>query len=69
MERAHGRVLPQVRGVDVRRRGLEVYKMSFTRILKLVDCPVEGFPDKAKTLGRLREYFIFCHWIPNVTIL
>ena len=41
-ERAHVIVLLQVRGVDVRVGGLEVYKMSFTRIPKLVDCPVEG---------------------------
>ena len=42
MERAHGRVLPQVRGVDVRGGGLEVYKVSLPQILKLVDCPVKG---------------------------
>ena len=48
MERAHGILLPQVRGVDVRGGGLEVYNLSFPRILKLVDCPVEGFPAKAK---------------------
>ena len=42
MYRAHGRLLPQVRGVDVGRGGLEVYKISFPCILNLVDCPVEG---------------------------
>ena len=26
---------------------------------KLVDCQVEGCPDKAKTPGRLQEHFIF----------
>ena len=40
MERAHGRVLPQVRGVDIRGGGMEVYKESFAQILKLVDFPV-----------------------------
>ena len=48
MEIAHGRLLPQasVSGVGV---GLmEVYKVSFLRILKLVDCLVEGCPSKAK---------------------
>ena len=60
-ERAHGRVFPQVRGVDVGGGGLEVYKVSFTRILKSVDCLVEGCPAKAKTPGRLREHFMFRH--------
>ena len=52
--KAHVRVLPQVRGVDVGGGVLEVYKVSFSRILKSVDCPVEGCPTKAKTPGRLR---------------
>ena len=50
MERAHDKVLPQVRGVDVGRGGLEVYKVSFPRILNLVDCSVDGCPGKAKKL-------------------
>ena len=37
MERAHGIVLPQLRGVDVRGGVLEVYKVSFNWIPKLVD--------------------------------
>ena len=61
MERKHGRVFPQVRGVDVGGGELEVYKVSFPRILKLVDCPVEGCPAKAKNPGRLREHFMFSH--------
>ena len=46
MERAHGRVLPQVRSVDVGGGGLEIYKVSFTWILKSADSPVEGLPSK-----------------------
>ena len=46
MERAHGRLFLQVRGVDVGGGGLEVYKMSFPWILKSVDYPVEGCPSK-----------------------
>ena len=42
MERAYGRVLPQVRGVDIWGGVLEVYKVLFPWILKLLDCPVEG---------------------------
>ena len=42
MEIAHGRVLLQVRGVDVGGGGLEVYTVSFPWILNLVDCLVKG---------------------------
>ena len=42
MERAQGRVLPQVRGVDVGGLGLEIYKVALPQILNLVDSPVEG---------------------------
>ena len=61
MEIANGRILPQVRGVDVRGGGLEVYKVSFCQILKSVDCPVEGCPAKEKPPGRLREHSMFRH--------
>ena len=59
MERAHGGLLPQVRGVVVGRGGLEVYKVSFTWIINSVDSPVEGCPAKEKTSGRLREHFMW----------
>ena len=42
MERSHGRVLPQVRDVNVGGEEVEVYKLSFPKILKLVECLVEG---------------------------
>ena len=42
MERSHGIVLPQVGGVDSGGVVIKVYKVSFPRILKLVECPVEG---------------------------
>ena len=58
-----------MRVVYVGRGGLKVYKVSFTRILKLVDCPVEGCPDKAKNPGRLREHFMFHHCKLKVDIL
>ena len=48
MEREHVRVLPQVRGMDVGGGGLEVYKLSFHRILKLVDLLIEVCLAKAK---------------------
>ena len=43
--------------------------MSFPRILKLVDCPVEGCPAKSKKPGRLREHFMFRHCKSKVVIL
>ena len=49
MERSHGRVLPQVRGVDTEGGGLEVYKVSFLQIPKLVECLVEGCLSRKKT--------------------
>ena len=48
---------------------MEVYKVSFPRILKLVDCPVEGCPTKENLPGWLREKFMFCHWKLKVDIL
>ena len=68
-ERANGIVLPQMRGVEVGGGILDVYKVSFSQILKLGDCPVEVFPAKAKTPGRLRENLMFCHWELKVAIL
>ena len=69
MERIHGRVLLQVREVDVGGGGLEVYKVSFPRILKSVDCPVEGYLAKANPPGRLREHVMLFHWKLKVAIL
>ena len=68
MERAHGRVLPQVRGVDVGGGGLEGYKVSLSWILNLVDCLVEGCTAKAKPPGTLRGHFMFCHYKSKVAI-
>ena len=68
MKISHGRVLPQVRGVNVRGGRMEVYKVSFPRILNLMECPVEGCPDKAKKPGRIRDFFMFRHWKSKVDI-
>ena len=69
MDIAHGKVLPQVRGVDIGGGVLEVYKVSFLRILRSVDCPMEGCLSKAKKKGRLRDQFIFRHCKSKVAIL
>ena len=43
--------------------------MSFLRILKSVECPVEGCPARENTLGRLRENFMCQHWKLKVAIM
>ena len=58
-ERAHGKVLLQVRGMYVGRGGLEVYKVSFPCILKLVDCLVEGCLAKEKKTGNAKGTLYF----------
>ena len=42
MERPHGILLPRVRGVDIGRGGPDTHKVSLPRILKSVECLVEG---------------------------
>ena len=56
-------------GVEVGEGGTDIYKMSFLRILKSVECPVEVCPARAKTLGRLRENFMYRHWKSKVDII
>ena len=48
--------------MDVWGGELEVYKVSLPRILKLVERLVEGCVARAKSLGILREYFMFRQW-------
>ena len=69
MQRSNGRLLPHVRGVYVGGGGLEVYNVFFLRIIKSVECLVEGCPARAKNPGGLREHFMFRHWKLEVTIL
>ena len=61
MDRTHGIVLPQNRGVGVGGGGLETYRVSFPRVLKLVPCLVYRFPERANKLGRLREHLMHQH--------
>ena len=69
MERLHGRVLPQLGGVEDGGVVLEVYKLLFLRIPNSVECPVEGCPSRGEILGRLTEHFMFRHWKSKVDIL
>ena len=42
MDRTHGIVLPQTRGVDVGIGGPKTYVVLFPWVLNLVECPVDG---------------------------
>ena len=61
MERSHGIVLPQVRKLYIVGGGPDIYKVLFPRILKSVECPVEGCPERANTPGILRDNFMYRH--------
>ena len=62
MERSHGIVMPQVRGLDIGGRGPYIYKVLFPRILKSVECLVEGCPERSNTPGRMRGHLMYPHW-------
>ena len=55
--------------MDFRGGALKIYRVLFPRIINLVECLVEGYPTRAKNLGRLRELFMFRHWKSKVAIL
>ena len=59
MERSHVIVLPQNRGVDVGGGGTETYVVSFPRILKSVECPVEGYPASVNNPWRLMDHLVY----------
>ena len=61
MERSHGIVMLQVRGVDVGGGGTDIYKVSLPRILKSVECLVEGCPARENLPGIPRENFMYRH--------
>ena len=48
---------PPDKGVDEVGGGLIMYVVSFSRVLKLVKCPVPGLPAVAHSAGRLWEHF------------
>ena len=55
--------------MDVEGGGSDIYKVSFPRIIKSVECPVEGCPARAKTPGRLRKHLMYRHWNSEVAIM
>ena len=69
MERAHGIVLSQNRGVDVNGGGPDTYVVSFLWVLELVAYLVDGCPERVNNPGRLREHFMYLHWKSKVVII
>ena len=69
MEITHGRSLAQKREVEYGVWGREIYVVSLSCVLNSVAFPVEGFPERDKTPGRLRENFMYRHWKDQVAIL
>ena len=69
MERLHGIVLLQVREVEMRGVGADIYKVLFPRILKLVECLVEGCTARANVPGILSGDFMYRQWKSKVAII
>ena len=68
-ERSHYILLPQFRGVYVRGGGPDIYKVLFPRILKLVECLVEGCTARANVPGILSGDFMYRQWKSKVAII
>ena len=43
--------------------------VSLPHVLTSVACPVEGCPERAHNLGRLRDKFMYRHWKSKIEIL
>ena len=56
-------------GVDFCGGGEEIYVVSLPRVLKLVACPVGGFPVRSHSTVRLIENFVYWHWKAKDAIL
>ena len=56
-------------GVDVQGGGPDIYKVLFPRIIKSMECSVEGCLDREKNPGRLRENFMYRHWKLRLAIM
>ena len=69
VERSYSIVLPHNKGLDVKGGGIETYLVSFPRILKSVEFPLEGCPERTKTPMRLCEHFVYQHWKAKVYIV
>ena len=61
MGRSHGIIMKKTQGVDVGGGGPETHVVSFPRMLKSVEFPLDGCPERAHKPERLREKFIYRH--------
>ena len=69
MARIHVIYVPQMRGVDEVVVGPDAYVVSSLRVLQEVKCPVPGCPEVAHSAGRIREHFMYCHFISKVAVV
>ena len=69
MDISHGIIIKWNWGVDINVGGPEAYKVSFTCVLKLVVCLIDGCPERAQNPVRLRDHFMHRNWKPQIAIL
>ena len=69
MERSHGVILPQTRGVNVGGGGFTTYVVSLPRILKSMECSVPGCPVISYSADRMQENFMYRYACPKVAVL
>ena len=69
MEQSHGVIASQTWGVHMGRGGPTTYVVSFTSILKSVECPVSGCQEMYHSVGRMRENFMYRHFRSKVAVL
>ena len=65
----HGICVPLKRGLDEVVGGPTTYMVSFPRLLQEVKCPVLGCLVGVHRSGRIREHFMYCHFLSNVVVL
>ena len=68
MARSHGICVHQTRGVDNVGEGPITYVVYLPKVLQEVRCSVPGCPAVAYGAGRLREYFMHCHFRSKVPV-
>ena len=69
MERSHGICIPQTRGVNEVGVGPATYVVYLPRVIQEVKCLVPGCPSVAHRVGRLRENFMYHHFISKVAVV
>ena len=69
MEISDGVIPQQTRVLDVGMGVPTTYVVSFPRILKLVECPVQVCAERAHSTGQMRENFMNRHFCLKVVVL